>query len=95
MLFERDAQGDVRGLLRFANHNDLPFNTDLVRVVFSTERIDTVEEMLEDEKAWDALSVVATCRTEKQLEVRNGAEDYIEEADITDALVQRTKNLKL
>lgn len=91
MMFERNAQGEVPGLLRFTNYDGLPFNVDLVHMVFSTERIDSVEEMLEDVKAWDALYSRAICRSKSAY----AREECEEEADITDALAQHTRNLKL
>ncbi|VDC02081.1 unnamed protein product [Peniophora sp. CBMAI 1063] len=61
LLSASDAQGNVQGILRFAYHDELPFNVDLVYVVLSTERIDTISEMLLEEKAWDALYIRVAC----------------------------------
>ena len=95
LLFERDMQGDVGGLLRFAHHDELPFNVDLFLIVFSTQRIDSIDEMLEDSvKAWDALSIKGICRQTEQPR-RQANKQCPEEADITDALVERTQRMKL
>lgn len=96
LLFERDIDGDVRGMLRFDLHAGQSFNVEKVVLALSTEPIETVEEMLAGERVWDALIVTAIClpaddddRTVLEFQ------DDSEEQDIADALVRDTKNLKL
>ncbi|KZV70367.1 hypothetical protein PENSPDRAFT_752566 [Peniophora sp. CONT] len=96
LLFERDIDGDVRGMLRFELHAGQSFNVDKVVLALSSEPIEAVEEMLAGEKVWDALVVTAVCQPadDDDRTVLDFQEDS-EEQDIADALVRDTKTLKL
>lgn len=62
LLFGPDDQQNIRGLLRFEACNGQGFNVDWLRLVFSTDPIASVEEMLAEEKAWDALTITTICK---------------------------------
>ncbi|VDB92090.1 unnamed protein product [Peniophora sp. CBMAI 1063] len=94
LLFQRNASGEVLGLLRFEVHAGQSFNVDIVLVVFSSEPIDDIDDMIAEKKVWDAMNVTFVCHSPDDSDT-----DTIgygeEEQDITDALVRSARDLKL
>lgn len=94
MLFGPNSQGEILGLVRFDQHDELPHNVEFVRVIFSIERFENVTELLEDKKGWDALNVKAICKRRQGDKAANKGSKG-QQADVTDELVKHTQDLRL